>query len=60
MGPKTTKRRNGPQPLRLPHGKLFFGYEIKPLKSKEKQVEEEAAKKPQPFGGEGNTLRKKK
>ncbi|KAK5139072.1 hypothetical protein LTR04_003912, partial [Oleoguttula sp. CCFEE 6159] len=33
-GPPTTttslRRTNGPQPLRLPPGKLFFGYEIKP------------------------------
>ena len=32
---KTSRKRNGPQPLRLPPGKLFFGYEIKPLKDKE-------------------------
>jgi hypothetical protein len=33
--PKTIKQRNGPQPLRLPPGKLFFGYEVKPLKNKD-------------------------
>ncbi|KAL9038416.1 MAG: hypothetical protein Q9180_003145, partial [Flavoplaca navasiana] len=30
----TRPRTNGPQPLRLPPGKLFFGYEIKPVKKK--------------------------
>jgi ubiquitin fusion degradation protein 1 len=58
--PKTTKRRNGPQPLRLPPGKLFFGYEIKPLQNKEKAVEESEQGKKQNFSGEGQTLRKKK
>jgi ubiquitin fusion degradation protein 1 len=59
--PKTTaKRRNGPQPLRLPPGKLFFGYELKPLQDKEKQKEQsEEGEKPH-FAGEGQTLRKKK
>ncbi|KAK3673688.1 ubiquitin fusion degradation protein [Recurvomyces mirabilis] len=59
--PKTTKRRDGPQPLRLGPGKLFFGYEIKPLKNKEAQAEAEAEQKEkQHFQGEGQTLRKKK
>jgi ubiquitin fusion degradation protein 1 len=57
--PKTTKNRNGPQPLRLPPGKLFFGYEIKPLKNKEAQAQAEAEQKDR-FKGEGQTLRKKK
>jgi ubiquitin fusion degradation protein 1 len=57
---KTAKRRNGPQPLRLPPGKLFFGYEIKPLQNKEKAVEESEQGKKQNFSGEGQTLRKKK
>ncbi|KAK5119958.1 hypothetical protein LTR85_007034 [Meristemomyces frigidus] len=57
--PKTTRNRNGPQPLRLPPGKLFFGYEIKPLKNKKAQEEAEAEQKTH-FGGQGNTLRKKK
>ena len=30
-----TRRLNGPQPLRLPPGKLFFGYEIKPVRKKD-------------------------
>lgn len=57
--PKTIKSRNGPQPLRLPPGKLFFGYEIKPLKNKDAQAEAEAEQK-QHFKGEGQSLRKKK
>ncbi|RMD43189.1 hypothetical protein DV735_g1929, partial [Chaetothyriales sp. CBS 134920] len=32
--PARPARTNGPQPLRLPPGKLFFGYEVKPLKQK--------------------------
>lgn len=59
MVAKSTKRRNGPQPLRLPPGKLFFGYDIKPLKNKEEQSKEEQSKKVN-FEGQGNTLRKKK
>ena len=47
---------NGPQPLRLPPGKLFFGYEIKPLR---KQGEKETADESKPkFQGQGQTLRK--
>lgn len=56
---KFSKKRAGPQPLRLPPGKLFFGYEIKPLKKKEGEADEPSDKK-QYFSGEGNTLRKKK
>ena len=57
--PKTVKNRNGPQPLRLPPGKLFFGYEYKPLKSKDAQADADAEQK-QHFHGEGQSLRKKK
>lgn len=57
--PKTIKNRNGPQPLRLPPGKLFFGYEIKPLQTKESKAQADAEEK-QPFKGEGQSLRKKK
>ena len=57
--PKTTRKRDGPQPLRLPPGKLFFGYEIKPLQKKDAQAEAEVEQKHH-FDGEGNTLRKKK
>ncbi|WPH00721.1 Hypothetical protein R9X50_00355100 [Acrodontium crateriforme] len=55
--PKTVRRGNGPQPLRLPPGKLFFGYEIKPVPNKDDKTKDEDEKK---FHGEGNTLRKKK
>ncbi|KAF2790827.1 ubiquitin fusion degradation protein-like protein 1 [Melanomma pulvis-pyrius CBS 109.77] len=55
--PPTVRRTNGPQPLRLPPGKLFFGYEIKPVK-KDGDAEEDKSKKH--FDGQGQTLRKKK
>lgn len=55
--PPTTviRRSNGPQPLRLPHGKLFFGYEIKPVRKagEKKEVEDTKPK----FSGQGQTLR---
>lgn len=58
-GPPTTVRRtNGPVPLRLPPGKLFFGYEIKPVKKKGDEAEKE--KESVFFSGAGQTLRKKK
>jgi len=50
--------RNGPQPLRLPPGKLFFGYEVKPLR-KTGDKKETDEKQPR-FTGQGQTLRKKK
>lgn len=52
------KRRTGvPAALRLPPNKLFFGYEIKPAKTKEdKEAEMERAKQPY-FAGAGQTLR---
>ncbi|KFA78322.1 hypothetical protein S40288_05024 [Stachybotrys chartarum IBT 40288] len=52
------KRRTGaPAPLRLASNKLFFGYEIKPVKSKaEKEQEQNNAPKPH-FSGQGQTLR---
>ena len=50
-------RTNGPQPLRLPPGKLFFGYEIKPVKKKgEENKENEDDSKPH-FQGQGQSLR---
>ncbi|KAM5440215.1 ubiquitin fusion degradation protein [Microsporum canis] len=55
-----TRRSNGPQPLRLPPGKLFFGYAITPVKKKESSdasAETEAQPK---FLGTGQTLRGKK
>lgn len=54
---KTSRHRNGPQPLRLPPSKLFFGYEIKPLKSKAESSEQDTKVH---FKGEGQTLRKNK
>lgn len=55
--PTVARSRNGPQPLRLPPGKLFFGYEIKPVKGKGDQEEDQSSKA---FSGEGQSLRKKK
>ena len=55
--PTTVRRTNGPQPLRLPPGKLFFGYEVKPVrKSGEKKEEAGDESKPK-FQGQGQTLR---
>lgn len=57
--PKTsTRRRNGPQPLRLAPNQLFFGYEIKPKPSKKDDDTEQ--KESVHFAGQGQTLRKKK
>ncbi|KAI9714728.1 MAG: ubiquitin fusion degradation protein [Bogoriella megaspora] len=50
--------KNGPQPLRLPPGKLFFGYEIKPVKEKDGVTPEEG--QGVSFQGQGQSLRKKK
>ena len=56
----TTRRTGAPLPLRLPPNKLFFGYEIKPVKTKEeKEQEKEGANKPH-FAGQGQTLRGKR
>ena len=49
------RRGNGPQPLRLPPGKLFFGYPIKPVR-KEGDGPAEEPKEPR-FKGQGQTLR---
>ena len=54
--PTTVRRTNGPQPLRLPPGKLFFGYDIKPVRKtggEQKEVDESKPK----FSGQGQTLR---
>lgn len=55
------RRNDGPQPLRLPPGKLFFGYEYKPPKKKDDNGEPipDDEKKPK-FQGAGQTLRAKK
>ncbi|GAM86810.1 hypothetical protein ANO11243_048300 [Dothideomycetidae sp. 11243] len=58
--PKPTavkQRTNGPQPLRLPPNKLFFGYEIKPVPAKKGDKDGD---EPGREWGEGQTLRKKK
>ncbi len=53
----TRRRANGPLPLRLPPNKLFFGYEIRPVKTQQ-QKEEEAGSAAQPhFAGQGQSLR---
>lgn len=52
------RRTNGPQPLRLAPNKLFFGYEIKPVKKKDEDGEDK--KESVHFQGQGQTLRKKK
>lgn len=52
-----TKGTNGPMPLRLGPNKLFFGYEVKPVKTAaDKEAEVAAAKQPH-FAGQGKTLR---
>jgi len=53
--PTIVRRTNGPQPLRLPPGKLFFGYELKTVK-KLGEAKEADETKPK-FQGQGNTLR---
>ncbi|KAG7129178.1 Ubiquitin fusion degradation protein 1 like [Verticillium longisporum] len=51
------RRAAGPAPLRLPPNKLFFGYEIKPVKTDaDKEREKENANRPH-FAGQGQTLR---
>jgi ubiquitin fusion degradation protein 1 len=52
------RRTNGPQPLRLPPNKLFFGYDIKPVK-KVGEEGKENMEKPH-FQGIGQSLRKRK
>ncbi|KAI0181912.1 UFD1-domain-containing protein [Hypoxylon sp. FL1284] len=55
--PVPRRRTNGPMPLRLHPNKLFFGYEIKPVKTDaDKEAEKENANKPH-FAGQGQTLR---
>lgn len=58
--PSPLRKGNGPQPLRLPPGQLFFGWDIVPLrKDSEKKEQEEQANRPK-FQGMGQTLRGKK
>lgn len=51
------RRTNGPQPLRLAPNKLFFGYDIKPVKTDADKEKENADAKQPHFAGQGNTLR---
>ena len=50
-------RGNGPQPLRLPPGKLFFGYEYKPPPSQRDPEQEQKQKSH--FSGRGQSMRGK-
>jgi ubiquitin fusion degradation protein 1 len=52
------RKTNGPQPLRLPPGKLFFGYEIKPVRKKDEEGEPiPQDEKKARFQGQGQKLR---
>jgi len=55
--PQPLKRTNGPQPLRLGPNKLFFGYDIVPLKTQADKDKENANALQPHFAGQGNTLR---
>lgn len=55
-----TRRSNGPQPLRLPPGKLFFGYAVTPVKKKDSSDESPESGALPKFLGTGQTLRAKK
>lgn len=51
------RRTNGPQPLRLPPNQLFFGYEVKPVKTQADKDKENAEQEQPKFEGQGQTLR---
>lgn len=52
------KRRDGaPAALRLPPNKLFFGYELKPVKPKDEKENESTSDTQPLFAGAGQTLR---
>jgi ubiquitin fusion degradation protein 1 len=55
--PTIIRRTNGPQPLRLAPNKLFFGYEIKPIKTEADKEKENANARQPHFAGQGQTLR---
>ena len=55
--PQPLRRTNGPQPLRLPPNKLFFGYDIVPLKTQADKDKENANALQPHFAGQGQTLR---
>lgn len=48
----------GIEPLRLPHGQLFFGFKHTPVKKKDGEAKEGDDEGPK-FGGEGRVLKKK-
>lgn len=55
------RRSNGPQPLRLPTNKLFFGYTIVPVKKKDANGEPISSEEVKPkFLGQGQSLRQGK
>ncbi|OCT45569.1 Ubiquitin fusion degradation protein 1 [Cladophialophora carrionii] len=59
--PPPARKTNGPQPLRLPPGMLFFGYELKPLRKRDENGEPVGGDEVKPhFKGQGQTLRQKK
>lgn len=51
------RRTNGPQPLRLAGNKLFFGYEVKPVRTDADKERENAAALQPHFQGQGQTLK---
>lgn len=55
--PLPRRNPNGPMPLRLPPNKLFFGYEITPVKDAEEKAEEQKAANKPWFAGQGQSLR---
>ena len=55
--PTTVRRSNGPQPLRLPPGQLFFGYDIKPVKKTGEKKDVDVDESKPTFEGRGQTLR---
>jgi ubiquitin fusion degradation protein 1 len=58
--PPPTRRTNGPQPLRLPPNKLFFGYAIKPVQKRDEQGKLIDSEDKPKFQGAGQTLRARK
>lgn len=56
--PVVIRRTNGPQPLRLPPNKLFFGYAVKPLKKKDEDgADNDNDAGEARFQGQGQSLR---
>lgn len=55
--PTPKKRTGAPAALRLPPNKLFFGYELKPVKTQAEKEEEASANSKPHFAGAGQSLR---